>query len=62
MSITPEELQMICNMTVELTKIKQNECKQLIVENFAAQTFGILMSELKMNKEGKYRLPKGSLE
>lgn len=32
-----EELREICKLTAELTKIRQSECKHLVVENFAPE-------------------------
>lgn len=40
-----EELRALCGLTVELTRLRQNECKHLAVENFATKMFGKLMCE-----------------
>ena len=40
-----EELREIFAMTVELTRLRQNECKHLAVENFAPELLGKLIRE-----------------
>lgn len=38
-----EELKEICKLTVELTRLKQNECAHLCIENVAPEIFEKLM-------------------
>lgn len=45
--MTIEELRAICDMTVELTKVRQLGCAHLYVENFAPELFAKLMAEWK---------------
>ena len=40
-----EELRELCALTVELTKLRQNECKHLCIENFAPELLGKLIRE-----------------
>ena len=37
--MTLDEFRAICDMTVSLTKLRQNECKHLCIENVAAEMF-----------------------
>lgn len=45
MSIDIEALRELCAMTVELTRLRQAECKQLCIENFAPDVLGKLIRE-----------------
>lgn len=38
-----EELRELCTLTVELTRLRQNECKHLCIENFAPELLGKLI-------------------
>ncbi len=38
-----EELKVIANLTVELVKLRQNECKHLAVENIGPEIWGNLL-------------------
>jgi hypothetical protein len=40
-----EELRELCTLTVELTRLRQNECKHLYIENFAPELLGKLIRE-----------------
>lgn len=40
-----EELKELCALTVELTKLRQAECKHLCIENFAPELLGNLIRE-----------------
>lgn len=40
-----EELRELCTLTVELTRLRQNECKHLCIENFAPELLGKLIRE-----------------
>jgi hypothetical protein len=40
-----DELRELCAMTVELTRLRQNECKHLAIENFAPELLGKLLRE-----------------
>lgn len=40
-----EELRELCTLTVELTRLRQNECKHLCIENFAPGLLGKLIRE-----------------
>lgn len=40
-----EELKELCALTVELTKLRQAECKHLCIENFAPELLGKLIRE-----------------
>jgi hypothetical protein len=40
-----EELRELCALTVELTRLRQNECKHLAIENFAPELLGKLLAE-----------------
>lgn len=41
----PEDLKIIADLTVELTKLKIKETPHLCIENFAADLFGKLLRE-----------------
>jgi len=43
--INAESLKEICSLTAKLTEFRQNECKQLCVENVAPEIFGKLIDE-----------------
>jgi len=42
-----EELSEICKLTVELTRLRQNECKHLCIENFAPELMKKLILEFR---------------
>ena len=49
--MTIEELRELFSVTVELTRMRQNECKHLFIENFAPELLGKLIRErLSMGK------------
>ena len=50
--ISVEELREICEMTVKLTKVSQDQCKLLTVENIAPELFSKLLTEISMHKRG----------
>jgi len=43
--MTTDELKEICALVVELTKLRQAECKHLVIENFAPELLGKLLRE-----------------
>lgn len=45
-----EILKQICDLTVELTRLRQNEVKHLCIENYAPKLFGRLLREWNENK------------
>jgi|TARA_R110000765_G_scaffold162117_1_gene266895 hypothetical protein len=53
--VSHKELDLICNMTIELTKIKVKEVPHVSVQNFAADCFSCLLAELTMFKNGQLR-------
>tara|TARA_R110000764_G_scaffold57488_1_gene125121 strand:- start:5326 stop:5514 length:189 start_codon:yes stop_codon:yes gene_type:complete len=57
MDITTEELKIICDTVVELTKIRQAGCNHLCVEEFAPECMGSLLTQLALYKEGKLLIP-----
>lgn len=50
---TEHELSRVCSLTLELTRLRQNECKHLCVEHVAPEIFQRLLSELTAVKRGK---------
>ncbi|MCA3188313.1 MULTISPECIES: hypothetical protein [unclassified Cupriavidus] len=44
--LSPSHLREICTLTLELVKLRQNECKHLSIENIAPEIFGRLLTEL----------------
>ena len=46
-TIDIEELKVICDLTVRLTELRQNECKHLCVENFASKCFSELLTAIR---------------
>jgi len=48
--MTIEELQELCKLTVELTKLRQSECKHLCIEHFAPDLLKQLIKELQEAK------------
>jgi hypothetical protein len=40
-----DELRELCTLTAELTRLRQNECKHLCIENFAPELLGKLIRE-----------------
>ena len=40
-----DELRELCALTLELTKLRQAECKHLCIENFAPELLGKLIRE-----------------
>jgi len=45
-----EEFRIICDTTVKLTQLRQNECKHLCIENIAPEIMGKLIAELQASK------------
>ena len=45
-----EELKIICDMTVSLVELRQNECIHLSIENYAPEIFGKLLTVFEENK------------
>ena len=41
--MTVNDLAMICSLTIDLTRLRQNECKHLCIENFAPELFERLL-------------------
>lgn len=39
-----EELKLICDAVVKLTELRQNECKHLLIENFAPECLENLLA------------------
>lgn len=48
--VSCEEIQKLCDLTVQLTELRQNECKHLSIEEFAPDIFHKLLSTLIMTK------------
>jgi len=46
-----QELKVICDTVVELTKLRQNECKHLCIENFAPECLRKLLVIIKLSKQ-----------
>ena len=42
--MTKDELHELCVLTLELTRLRQNECKHLAIENFAPEVLRDLIS------------------
>ena len=55
-SITIEEFREVCKLTVELTRLRQNECKHLCVENFAADLLPRLLDAVTMERHHEFDL------
>lgn len=50
--MTANDVEAICTLTVELTRLRQDECKHLAVENVGPEIFGRLLREfLRAEKE-----------
>lgn len=43
--MTVNDIESICRLTVELTKLRQSECKHLCIENFVPELFGKLIRQ-----------------
>lgn len=50
--MTVNDIESICKLTVELTRLRQAECKHLCIENFAPQLFGKLIREFSDAEHG----------
>ncbi len=48
--VTVEEFAEICKLTVELTRLRQNECKHLCVENLGPEIFRGLLRAITIHK------------
>lgn len=53
--ITATELKHICQLTAELTRIRQTTVRHLSVENYAPALLGKLLNELKTHKTPTHR-------
>lgn len=51
--VSCDELQVIADLTVKLTGIRQKGCNHLAVENFSTELFAALLGALAMHKQGK---------
>ena len=56
--ITADELRELCTLVVELTRLRQSECKHLSVENFAPELLRNLIAAF---AEANGSAPLGSL-
>lgn len=45
----PDQFKRLCDLTLELTRLRQNECKHLCVENFSPKLLKELMEAAKQN-------------
>ncbi len=52
MQPSKDELKIMCNLVLRLTKLRQNECVHLCIENFAPECFGKLLLYFRKNSEG----------
>lgn len=52
LGITVNELHELCELTVQLTKLRQNECAHLCIENIAPDILRKLLDELRNHKRG----------
>lgn len=52
LGITVAELRELCELTVRLTTLRQNECKHLCIENIAPEILRKLLDELRNHKRG----------
>ena len=52
--ISISEIEAIGKLTIELTKLRQNECKHLCIENFAPGCFHALLTRLVAVQQGVY--------
>ncbi len=50
-----DQLRELCTLTLELTKLRQAECKHLCIENFAPELFGKLIGELQASHNAQRR-------
>lgn len=50
--VTVGELRELCALTVQLTRLRQAECKHLAVENIAPDILRKLLDELRNHKRG----------
>lgn len=48
--MTHHEFSQICNLTLELIKLRQQECSHLCIENYAPEIFGRLLMEYRRFK------------
>lgn len=55
--VSCDELKEICGLVVELTKLRQDGCKHLCIENFAPDLFATLLGHYSMHKQGKIYMP-----
>lgn len=52
LGVTVDELRELCKLTIQLTKLWQNECKHLCIENIAPDILRKLLSEIRNHKRG----------
>ena len=52
LGVTVDELRELCELTVQLTKLRQNECKHLCIENIAPDILRNLLDNLRNHKRG----------
>lgn len=45
-SLYKHELEVICSLTVQLTRMRQDECKHVAIENFSPELFEKLVDAL----------------
>lgn len=60
MSITSEELQILCDTTVKLVELRQRNCPHLSVENIAPEIIGSLLAAVMRAKE--YDQPNSAID
>jgi hypothetical protein len=52
LDITSDEIRAICELTAQLTEMRQKGCQHLCIENFAPKLFHGLLTRLAMQKNG----------
>ena len=55
--VSCDELKEICSLVVDLTKLRQDGCKHLSIENFAPDLFATLLGRYALHKQGKIYMP-----
>ena len=55
--ISCDELKEIRGLVVDLTKLRQDGCKNLCIEKFAPDLFATLLGQYALHKQGKIYIP-----
>ena len=59
--VSLDELRLVSDLTIDLTRLRQEHCKHLCIENYAPELFHKLLTRMTMHKQGVLIMDEGGL-